>query len=120
MKKFLILLLAVVILGGTAFAANYNANDKKVFYDGFIGGMFYSLEQRLLAGGLPQTKVTKYVTAMKGRVDRTQLENATWGCITKYTPEQIAASTQKVTDECFNNWVNDFFTKNDDLLNILK
>lgn len=77
MKKFIVSFLALVIFSGSALAVEYSAYEKKAFYDGFEGGMFYSLEQTLLQRGIPQAKTSKYVTALKGRLNRTQLENAT-------------------------------------------
>ena len=82
--------------------------------------MFYSLEQTLLQRGIPQAKTSKYVASLKGRLNRTQLENATWACVSKYTPQQLAASQKAVADECFAKWVDDFYGKNTDLINLLK
>lgn len=120
MKKIFVSFLMLVIFSGSALAVEYSAYEKKAFYDGFEGGMFYSLEQTLLQRGIPQAKTSKYVTALKGRLNRTQLENATWACVSKYTPQQLAASQKAVADECFAKWVDDFYGKNTDLINLLK
>lgn len=120
MKKILILCFAVIFMNIPAFAANYDAAFKQTFYDGFLGGMFYSLEQRLLMSGYPQPKVKSYSTALKSKVNRQQLETATWACVSKYSVEQLSSQQQKIADECFGKWVNDFFTRNQSLTKMLQ
>lgn len=120
MKKFLILCLAMVVLGGSAWAVNYTPQEKKQFYDGFLSGMFYSLEQSLTQQGFPKAKTTRYITSMKARVNRTELESATWACVSKYTPQQMVSGQKKIADECFGKWVESYMTKNMDLINLLK
>ncbi len=120
MKKILVLFMAVILSAGTVFAENYDANFKKVFYDGFEEGMFYSLEQNLLANKIAQPKVTRYVKAMRSRLNRTELESQTWACVSKYSMQELNSNQQKVADECFGKWSENFYKKNQDLINILK
>ena len=110
------MLLSLFIIGGNVYAANYTENDKKLFYDGFLGSFFPSLEQSLVAKGIPRTKAAKYTTALKGRVSRTKLENETWACVSKYTLPQL----EQINEECFSKWVNSLIFDNKDLLQQLQ
>ena len=120
MKKIIILFMAVIFSVGTVLAENYDANFKKVFYDGFEEGMFYSLEQNLLMSGVAQPKVTRYIKAMKARVNRAELENQTWACVSKYSMDQLALNQKKIADECFDKWAENYYIKNKDLIRLLK
>lgn len=120
MKKILVVLIAVILSAGTVFAENYDANFKKMFYDGFEEGMFYSLEQNLLANKIPQPKVTNYVKAMRTRVNRADLENKTWACVSKYSMGDMTTNQQKIANECFSQWSENFYKKNQDLMKLLK
>ncbi len=120
MKKILVLFIVFIFSAGVGFAENYDANFKKVFYDGFEGGMFYSLEQSLLMSGIEQAKVTRYIKAMKTRVNRAELENQTWACVSKYPIEKLASNQKKIADECFDKWAENYYIKNKDLTRLLK
>lgn len=97
------------------------AQDKKEFYDGYIPSMFSSLRQSLISQGFTSSSVDKYITAMQPRLDRTSLENGTWACVSKYTMETLVNNAERISDECFNNWLYDFFiNKNRDLMNLLQ
>ncbi len=119
MKKILILLIALFIAASSTYAADYSPEFKKSFYDGFLGGMFKSYELQLIKSGYAPAKVKKHSTALKSRVNRKQLEAQTWGCVSKYTVQQLATSQQKISNECFAPWVKTFFTKNADLQKLL-
>lgn len=120
MKKILILLLGFVLLSGSVYAAEYTAQDKKIFYDNFLVGMFWGMEKSLMANNVPKSKVTTYVNAMKKRVNRKELESQTWTCVSKYTQAQLMTQSDKISDECFDKWANNFYLKNQDLLKLLK
>ena len=120
MKKLLVLLMSFIILSGTVFAAEYTAEEKKVFYDNFIAGMFWTMEQSLLTNNIPKSKARVYINAMKKRVNRRQLENETWSCVAKYNPAQLNTMSEKISKECFTKWANDYYTKNQDLIKLLK
>lgn len=120
MKKLIILVLTVILLGGSAYAYNDSLALKKSFYDGFLKGMFYSLEQSIASRGIPRAKAARYTAALKKRVNRTQLENATWACVSKYSPQEMETYADKLAEECFHKWADDFYNKNSDLIYLLK
>lgn len=124
MKKFLIFSILCIFLCGQAFANVWSAQDKKDFYDSFIASFFISFQQGILtqAQGIKEQSVYMYVSTLRGRLNRTELENATWGCISKYSPESLATGkdAEKVYDECFGKWMESFiYEKNVDALKIL-
>ncbi len=119
-KKLLVLLMSVILLSGTVFAAQYTAEEKKVFYDNFLLGMFWGMEKSLSSSNIPKAKVTNYINAMKKRVNRKELENQTWACVSKYTQSQLITESEKISDECFDKWVKNYYLKNQDLMKLLK
>lgn len=97
------------------------AKDKKGFYDSFISSVFSSLKQSLLSQGFTQSSVDKYITTIQPRLNRTSFESETWACVSKYTMETLNSDAERIADECFGNWLNDFFiNKNGDLMNLLQ
>ena len=120
MKKIFIMLMSLVIMGLPAFSAEYTAQDKKVFYDNFLNGMFWGIEQSLAEQNVSGDKIRNYVNAMKKQINREQLENATWACVSKYSPEEMASQSDKVTQECFAKWATEYYTKNQNLIELLK
>lgn len=119
MKKIILLVCLVVSFAASAFAYDYDANFKKSFYDNLINGMFASLEDKIIANGYPKATAAEYVRTMKSRLNRTELENKTWGCISKHSMEELTKNTA-LTDECFGDWANSFFSNNADALTILQ
>ena len=120
MKKFLILG-AVVLFGMQAFAYNYDATFKKSYYDGFIASMFNSLQNSLLSQGFTRESVSTYISTMKSRLNRTQLENTTWSCVQKYSYQEMINNANKVYGDCFDRWSNEFFfVTNKDVTSVLK
>lgn len=119
MKKLLVLFMTVII-SEQAFAYNYDAQFKKDFYDNFVVNFFQSLQQSLLSQGFKQDGVYLYVSTLRARLNRKDLENSTWGCVSKYTPAQLNSGNKKIIDECFDFWTNKFFfEKNSDALKLL-
>jgi hypothetical protein len=118
MKKVLIiigLLLAVNLLifsANKTFAAGYDANFKKSFYDGYLSSTWEALKQSLLEQGFEANSVNKYISILKINMNRTKLEDATWNCVKTFTPEQMKDG-QIVYDKCFADFMNDFvFVRN--------
>ena len=120
MKKIFIIFVSLILFGLPALAFEYSAQEKKVFYDNFLKGMFWAMEQSLLLNNIPKSKVTTYVNAMKKRVNRQNLENQTWACVSKYTQKQMSSMSDEIAKECFSKWADDYYTKNQDLMKLLK
>ena len=120
MKKIFIIFVSLILFGLPALAFEYSAQEKKVFYDNFLKGMFWAMEQSLLTNNIPKSKARVYINAMKKRVNRRQLENETWSCVAKYNPAQLNTMSEKISKECFTKWANDYYTKNQDLIKLLK
>lgn len=120
MKKIFIIFVSLILFGLPALAFEYSAQEKKVFYDNFLKGMFWAMELSLVNNNIPQDKADRYISAMKGRIDRTQLENETWACVSKYTQKQMSSMSDEISKECFSKWADDYYTKNQDLMKLLK
>lgn len=120
MKKIIVLFFALIFLGGNAFAISDTAEFEKSFYDGFLTGFFRSLPDSLVANGHSRVKADKYATALKSRVNRQQLEQQTWGCVSQASINELATQQQKVAEKCFGPWVTQFMGKNADLYQLLK
>ena len=78
------------------------------------------MEKSLSSSNIPKAKVTNYINAMKKRVNRKELENQTWACVSKYTQSQLITESEKISDECFDKWVKNYYLKNQDLMKLLK
>lgn len=121
MKKLLIAIFILAMMGTQALAYNYDAQFKKGFYEGLIISFFQSLQQSLLSQGFDENSVYMYVSTTRARIDRKDLENATWACVSKYSPTQLQNNSTKIIDECFDGWFNKFFfEKNADALKLLR
>lgn len=115
-KKIFLILTIVLLSANTVFAA-YSEAFKNDFYNGFISGMFENLESTLIARNIPKEKAHAYSIALKGRVDRAQLIQSSWSCLSKLTEQEI--NSQKGL-ACMQNWTNNFMLKNNDLMELLK
>lgn len=119
MKRFLILVCALMMFtSSTVFA--YTDAEKKQFYDGFVIGLFGDLPNSLVANGHSRDKANKYTAALKTRLNRKQLEQQTWGCISKYSVAEIKAREKELAIKCFAPWMTNFMNKNADLYNLLR
>lgn len=118
MKKALSIALMATILStfGTAFAANYDEHFKKELYDGVLSGLFYSMHDSLSRQKFSESSINAYLSALKKRVDRGELEKATWPCLSKMDLEEL--KTQG--DKCFANWTADLIQNSADLTELLK
>jgi len=119
MKKFILLFCIITSFCTSALAQNYDANFKKSFYDSLINGMFTSLQDTIISNGYTKASAEEYVKTLKGRLNRTELENKTWGCVSQHSMEEMIHTTS-IIDECFGDWANSFFTQNADTLSILQ
>lgn len=121
MKKYLaVLLLSVAICTTAAFAQERSAEYKKNFYDNLQKGMIDSIQDSLIAQGMPADKVNRYASSLNSRIDRKVLEDTTWACVSKYSDEQLVSDKEKIAEECFSGWVTNLVNQNTDLLEILK
>jgi hypothetical protein len=121
MKKLFGIIFLILLLSGQTFAYNYDTKFKKNFYDSFVVNFFQSLQQSLISQGFKQENVYLYVSTLRARMNRKDLEDATWGCVSKYSPTQFQNETNKIINDCFDNWTNKFFfEKNSDALDLLK
>ena len=125
MKKILVILgillfINMVVMSlSKAFAYAYDNDFKTAFYDSFIEGMFEGLQQSLLSQGFTKSSVNVYVTTLKSKVNRANLEQTTWDCVSKYTVQQM--QTPGIVDKCFEQWSNNFFfVENSKALDMLK
>ena len=124
MKKILSILsillfvsMMVIPLNKT-FAYSYNNDFKVSFYESFVQGFFKGLKESLLAQGFLDDSVNTYITTLKPKVNFTSLEQASWGCVSKYSVDQMLIGA---TNNCFEKWINNFlFVENVEFLNILK
>ena len=121
MKKFLSLFFTLLILSSEVLAYNYSADFKEGFYDGLIANLFQTLQQNLISQGFKQESVYMYVSTLRARLDRKNLEKASWACVSKYTPAQMQSQSDKIISDCFDSWSNKFFfEENADTIKLLK
>ena len=121
MKKLIGMFITLLLLSSEVSAYNYNADFKEGFYDGLITNLFQTLQQNLISQGFKQESVYMYVSTLRARLDRKNLEKASWACVSKYTPEQMQSIPEKIINECFDNWSNKFFfEENADTIKLLK
>ncbi len=119
MKKFILLLLTLCI-SSQAFAYNYDPKFKKNFYDEFVANYFQTLQQSLLSGNYKDESAYQYVSTLRARLNRKDLENTTWSCVSQYSEQQMAKS-KDFTEKCFGKWSQKFmFEQNADTISILK
>ena len=118
MKKLLAILL---LCTGTAFAATtYSSEAKQAFYDTLVQGMMASMQDSLVKQGYPQANVQNYISKLTSRIDRTKLENSTWGCVTKYDENDMMNKKEEIAQKCFMTWTTELITQNADLMQYLK
>jgi len=120
MKKYLAVLLLSIVICTTTFAATRSPEYRKNFYDNLEKGLISSIQDGLLTQGLPAGKVQQYTSALSGRINRQQLENSTWACVSKYSDDELIANKEKIAEECFSVWVTELVNQNTDLLEKLR
>ena len=110
----------VLCISSQAFAYNYDSKFKKGFYDEFAASFFQTLQTSLISQGFDREKSYLYVSTLRSRLNRAELENSTWGCVCGYTKEQMSKSPN-FTEKCFGKWSQKFmFEQNADTISILK
>lgn len=120
MKKIILSFFIIFCISEQVLAYNYDTKFKKEFYDEFIANFFQTLQESLLRDGFKQNPTYEYVATLRARLNRPDLEKSTWGCVSKYSPEQMKKS-KDFTEKCFGDWSYKFmFEKNSDTINILK
>lgn len=115
MKKFIVSFLALVIFSGSALAVEYSAYEKKEFYDKYITSLVLSTQLVAMVRGVPKSKQAQLAKALEARINRTELENATWACVSKYPKSQMYEKA--VLEKCCSSWNDDFRSKSIDLIN---
>lgn len=120
MKKCILTLILILSVCSQCFGYTYDAKFKKNFYDEFCANYFQALQQGLMRENYKNESVYQYVSTLRARLNRKDLENTTWGCVSQYSKEQIAKS-KDVTTKCFGKWSEKFmFEQNADTISILK
>ena len=120
MKKCILSLLIIICAGTQVFAYNYDNKFKKNFYDEFIANYFQSLQQGLMNDVYKDESTYQYVSTLRARLNRKDLENSTWNCVSQYSEKQMAQS-KDFTEKCFGKWSQKFmFEQNADTISILK
>lgn len=114
----LIILFLLIIFSSAAFAHSYPPEFKKKFYDYYMVNFVSSLYMVPQSAGFSQDSTNKYIQTLQNRIDRKQLESATWACVSAYPPEKF--NYDSVVVACFSDWQKNFLEKNKDALNILK
>lgn len=119
MKKFLLFVLSILIFSTEVYGYNYDIKFKKEFYERFSANYFQTLQEQLMTQGYKSHKVYQYVSTLRARLNKQELENLTWNCASKYPPKQIYQN--ETINKCFSNWSYNFmFEKNSDAIEILK
>lgn len=116
MKKFIILTLTLITMSTSALAYNYPPEFKKMFYDSYCIQLFGTLSYALQIYGFKPEYNEKYISTLKSRLNRKELEDATWSCISKNTPEQFKKNSDAIIEKCTGEWRNNFIEKNKDIL----
>lgn len=102
----------MLCFSASVLAYEYTAAWKKSFYDNYKASLFSSLKESLLSQHFSASGVDKYISVMKKRLNRSELEEQTWGCVSGYTPESILTKPEEVREKCFEEWNNNFFIRN--------
>lgn len=120
MKKYILSFLLILCISSQALAYNYDAKFKKNFYDEFVANYFQTLQQSLLNDKYKDESAYQYVSTLRARLNRKDLENMTWACVSQYSEQQMAKS-KDFTEKCFGKWSQKFmFEQNADTISILK
>lgn len=120
MNKYFVSVLAVFCICTQVFAYNYDAKFKREFYDEFIANFFQSMQEGMLKEGYKENNTYEYISTLRARLNRPELEKTTWGCVSKYSVEQMRKN-KDFSSKCFGDWSYKFiFEKNADTINILK
>ncbi|MCM1338928.1 MAG: hypothetical protein NC191_04595 [Muribaculaceae bacterium] len=88
--------------------------DKKAFYDAFKPEFFGSMKRELMKKGFSESSVNELIRQLEKRYNRTELENATWSCISQYKHEQLTDPqyTDQILKACFADWTQKYINNN--------
>ncbi len=120
MKKILIAVIFAMFISTSAFAYNYTEAEKKGFYDGLMKGLFDPLPQQLVSQGFTRDSAQRYTATLRSRVNRTELENATWPCISRYSYQEMFTKPKEISNSCIAGWYMNYIKQNQDALSILQ
>ena len=118
MKKIFIILSIIFLFTSSSYGLNLSSEEKENFYNGIVNNLFSSIEEGLISQGYSELRVKQYVTMMKGRINREELQNMTWSCVNKYDNLE---DKEQISHKCFKRWVTKFIAiDNADLLQIIE
>ena len=115
-KIFSGILFCLIFTVNFAAAFEYNENDKNMFYNAFIDGYVAEMTKSIEKLNIDEKKKKEFISKLKSQIDKQELINSSWKCITKYPIEQIVAASVICTAD-WNKMQNE---KNKSLLEILK
>ena len=101
MKKIVIcmLLLVATSFSSAAFAYQYTEEQKSAIYDMFIATYLSTINQQIQAYPIPADKKQQIINFTKHNVNKQQLINETWGCLSSKEPND-----QQGINSCFVPW----------------
>lgn len=118
MKKILVILGILAFINiflvtvNKVFAYDYTPEDKKTLYDAFEVGFFDTLTQDLLSQGFEKNSVYIFIAQSKANFNRKELENSSWDCVSKYSPDELNKNIDSVAKECFYSWLDEYVESN--------
>ena len=119
MKKiFIFFVLIIFLFGGCSYGAGNSSSDGD-FYDEILNQMFSSMQDGLISRGYNEGNVKRYITVLRGRVNKAELVNMTSSCMSKYS--DIKSHEEQIANDCFTAWITKFIAEdNTDLLEIIE
>ncbi len=115
-NKFYIILYCLFFCLNSASAFEYTENDKNMFYDAFIDGYIAEMTKSIEKLNIEKSKKQEFITKLKSEINKQELIESSWNCITKYPIEQIVAASVI----CTSDWNKKQSEKNKSLYKILK
>lgn len=115
-KNINLILCSFLIFINQAFAFEYSENDKNMFYDAFIDGYIAELSKAVNKLDIDKTKKSEFINELKSKINKDELINSSWNCITKYPIEQIVAASVI----CTTDWSKTQNEKNKEIMKSLK
>ena len=103
MKKIFKLFILFFLFSNIAFAFEYSENDKEIFYDSFIDGYIEQMTIAVNSLDIEQAKKEKFLKEFIKNINKQNLINSSWGCITKYPIKDIVTASVVCTQEWTEN-----------------